>query len=140
MKNVAIIKQQITVQENKLRALQRSRAVCQENLSELESAKAELKQIMKQYDLVFKAASSYPNMILAMDSLGLVGVEKIQSMISNAYRGTREKSFLNNVASMLTALQKKILSEEYKIKSCQQNISNTKNAITSLERELTSAI
>ena len=139
-KSAAQIKFHIIAQEKKLGILHNNLSEYKGILAELESAKAELKKIMGHYDFEFKAASSYPNKTLTMNSLGLIGVEKTQSMIADAYRGTREKSFLNSVSNMLTALQKKIISEESKITTCYKNITITKDMIASLKIELASAI
>ena len=139
-KSAMLIEFQITAQEKKLGILQNNLSEYKGVLAELESAKAELKQIMGQYDCEFRVASSYPSTILVMDSLGLVGVEKTQSMIADAYRGPREKSFLNSVSNMLTALQKKIINEESKITTCYKNITIYKRHDRFAKKELASAI
>ena len=140
MKIAALIKLQISAQEKRLGTLQNNLSAYRGSLAEIEAAKAELEQIRKQYDLEFKVASFYPNRILVMDSLGLVGFENIQSALTTAYSGTREKTLIDNIANTLTALKNKIRSEKNKITTCKQSISTTKDTIASLYSELADAL
>ena len=140
MKSAVLILSQICAQEIKLSVYQSNLTTYNGNLADMQSAKAELEQIKGQYEFEFKATTSYPNKILAIDSLGLIGVENIQSAVSTAYSGIREKSFSNSVANILISLQTKIRNEESKISTCKQNITNTKSTIASLQIELASAV
>ena len=140
MKSAVSIIIQINAQEIKLSIHQSNLATYNGNLADMKYAKVELEQIKKHYEFEFKSTTSYPNKLLAIDSLGLIGVENIQSAVSTAYSGTREKNLVNGMANALIGLQTKIRNEESKIATCKQNITNTKNTIASLQRELASAV
>jgi predicted nucleic acid-binding Zn-ribbon protein len=106
-------------------------------LDRMNAAKADLEQKKERYENEFRVDStSYPTKILAIDSLGLIGVEKMQDKIEDAYSGNKEKNFVTSVAAALYALHRKITSEEEKKKRCEINISNTNNTIESLKRQL----
>jgi len=119
-------------QERKLSRLEDNLATYNKNLQEMEAAKAELEQIKRQYISEFRASSSHFNNLVAMDSLGLMGVENIQSAVSTAYSGTREKSLVSGIDNTLTGLKNKISSEEDKIKTCKQSIDATRIVIRGL--------
>jgi peptidoglycan hydrolase CwlO-like protein len=106
------------------------------NLRSVETAKTELEKLRKQYENEFIATTSHIQKILAIDSLGLIGVEKIQDGINTAYRGKKERNLTNSMTSVLQNIQRKITSEEDKISRCQKSISNTKDEIDRLEKQL----
>jgi len=132
----ASINYQIVMQEKKLSTLQNDLADYKRNLERIKAAKKELEQKKNQYENEFRAVSSFPNKILAIDSLGLIGVEKIQSAVYTAYSGSKEISFKNNIQNTLTSIQKKITSLEEKITRCKQNISTVEETIRKLKLTL----
>jgi septal ring factor EnvC (AmiA/AmiB activator) len=139
--NAAYIKSQISYQEKRLYTFQNDLAGYNSKLARMKTAQAELDKKKKQYENEFKSANtSYHKKLMAVDPLGLKGVEKIQEGLDTAYIGQREKSFVSAVESTLSGLQRKITGEEEKTARCKQNITNTKNTIESLKRQYAIAV
>jgi len=134
--NAVSIKIQINIQEKRLSSFQNDLAGYEKALERIIIAKTALEQKQKQYENEFRNAnSSYPAKIMAIDSLGLIGVEKIQEGIRDAYSGNREKIFAANVENTLSGIQRKKNREEEKISKCKRNITSAKNAIESLKKQ-----
>jgi predicted nucleic acid-binding Zn-ribbon protein len=135
--NYLNIQHRINLLKTRLNQLNYDLDEYRKKLRNAETAKTELEQKKKQYQDIFRGVSSYPNIILAIDSLGLIGVEKIQAGIKTVYGGTKEKNFANSMEGTLQNIQRNINREENNIATCQQRISRTKDDIEALERQLT---
>jgi cysteinyl-tRNA synthetase len=134
--NAANIKSQIDYQEKRLISFKSNLDGYEKAFERFSSAKVKLEQLQKQYKEEFRDASlSYPAKIVAVDSLGLIGVEKVQTGVREAYSGQKERSFSENIKNTLLSIQGKLNREEDSIARSKQNIANTKAIIVTLQKQ-----
>jgi ABC-type uncharacterized transport system ATPase component len=117
----------------KLDGLKKDLEKYEKNLEEADVANIELIQVNEYYENIFRdAAYSHSTKIIAIESLELIGVKKIQSSIDDAYNGKTESSFTNSMKDTLESIQNKINKEKTNISDCQKKIFATETALSEL--------
>jgi len=134
--SAAFIKNQITTRENRIRGWRSDISNSRDKIAEMERAREELAKTKGRFEYEMLAVSSYTGKIVAKDSLGLEGVQKLRNDVNISYKGTRERNFTRSIEDTLNQIRRKITEEEGKITRWTSNISVAQGEVVRLERDL----